>query len=99
MESIKTNNNSIVKCAILMVNLDGEQKYVSQLRSCRASVYETEHFYLLKSYETFVAAIDKETGVLYDFLHRAYKYTATSAQHISKFATDYNASRRYTYRP
>lgn len=81
------------------INLDGERKYVGRLRACNAVVWETEHWYLLQSYATFVAAIDKETGIMYDFLRYVYGYTATSAQHIAKFAADYHATQRYTYRP
>ena len=46
-----------------------------------------------------IAAIDKEYGGMFDFLRYAYGYTATSAQHIAKFAADYHATSRYTYRP
>ena len=61
----------------------------TRLRSCKAWVYETESFYLLESYRTIVAVIDKSTNDLYDALRTVYGYTATSAQHISKFRTDY----------
>lgn len=59
------------------------------LRSCQATVYETSGFYVLQSYRTYVACIDKFTGTLVDVLRTEYGYTATSAQHISKFASDY----------
>ena len=91
--------NTIVTGVIDNVNFDGEQTYVCRLRNCKATVWETEHWYLLQSYATFVAAIDKQTGIMYDFLRYVYGYTATSAQHIAKFATDYHATQRYTYRP
>lgn len=48
-----------------------------RLRSCKAYVFETTHYYFLQSYNTLVACIDKTTD------------TSTSAQHISKFDTDY----------
>ena len=75
-----------------------------RLRHCKAWVYETENFYLLQSYNTIVAAIDKRYNVLYDFLRVVYGYTATSAQHIAKFSHDYSTTRygceeRYTWRP
>lgn len=91
--------NSIVTGVSDNINLDGELKYVCPLRSCKASVWETEHLYILRSYNSIVAAIDKQTGILYDFLRYVYGYTATSAQHIAKFANDYHATQRYTYRP
>lgn len=62
---------------------------IRKLRSCQAKVYETSDFYLLQSYNTFVACIDKYTGILVDVLRTEYGYTPTSAQHISKFASDY----------
>ena len=98
--NINTNIvNTIVTGVIDNINLDCEQTYVGRLRKCSATVWETNHWYLLRSYRTFVAAIDKETGILYDFLRYVYGYTATSAQHIAKFANDYHATQRYTYRP
>lgn len=91
--------NTIVIGVIDNINVDGEQTYICRLRKCNATVWETERWYLLQSYATFVAAIDKQTGIMYDFLRYVYGYTATSAQHIAKFATDYQATQRYTYRP
>lgn len=72
-----------------------------QLRYCQARVYETTSFYILESYNTnFVAIIDKDTKQCYDLLRYVYRYTNTSAQHISKFCHDYGDNRiyRYTYR-
>ena len=74
-----------------------------RLRSCQAWVYETKHFYVLRSYNTFIACISKKTDILYDNLRREYGYTQTSAQHISKFSKDYGVGtwgceQRYTYR-
>ena len=67
-----------------------------KLRSCSAEVAtvidsETGEllYYALRSYNTVVAAIDVRTDTLYDFLRYVYGYTATSAQHISKFSKDY----------
>ena len=59
------------------------------LRSCKASVADVGNVYLLKSYNTIVAAIDKETDTLYDFSRMVYGYTATTSQHIAKFNHDY----------
>lgn len=71
----------------------------SQLRSCSATVLETKDAYILRSYRTIVAILIKETGILYDGLRYVYGYTATSAQHISKFGRDYGAQHKYTYYP
>ena len=67
-----------------------------KLRNCSATVFslcdsETGEvlYHVLRSYNTIVAAIDTRTNTLYDFLRLAYGYTATSAQHISKFSRDY----------
>ena len=76
-----------------------------QLRKCSASVApavdkETGEvmYYVLCSYCTIVAIIDTQTNTLYDFLRYVYGYTATSAQHISKFCEDYGCTNRLTYR-
>lgn len=81
-----------------------------RLRSCSAEVApvidaETGEllYYVLRSYNTIVAAIDVRTDTLYDFLRYVYKYTSTSAQHIAKFDKDYGSGKwgcanRVTYR-
>ena len=74
-----------------------------RLRSCSAWVAETDNYYILKSYNTMVAFIDKRTDTLYDVLRLVYGYTATSAQHISKFEKDYcrgkwNCTNRFQWR-
>lgn len=71
-----------------------------KLRSCSASVAETDDFFILKSYNTIVAFINKYTGQKFDFLRYVFGYTATSAQHIAKFFSDYGDFRvsTYTYR-
>ena len=56
-----------------------------RLRTCKAYVYETEHYYILRSYNTFVALIVKNTDTCIDMLREVYGYTPTSAQHIAKF--------------
>lgn len=93
--------NIIVNEAITDINnridLVGN-KYVNRLRTCNARVYETDRYFVLESYRTFVAAVDKETHEAFDFLRWAYGYTSTSAQHINKFFHDYGAEMIYTYR-
>lgn len=81
-------------------------KYGKQLRSCQARVYETEQFYILKSYHTFVAAIDKFTKCGFDVLRHEYSdletgknYSNTSIQHIAKFLHDYGAENYRRYYP
>lgn len=74
-----------------------------QLRSCKAYVYETNNYYVLRSYSSVVAVINKGTDVCYDVLRMVYGYTATSAQHIAKFRHDYGSGKWgcetvYTYR-
>lgn len=75
----------------------------NRLRTCQAYVYETPSFYVLRSYNTVVAIIEKKTDTCYDFLRAVYGYTNTSAQHISKFDKDYGrgawgCTERVTYR-
>ena len=73
-----------------------------RLRSCDAKVYETENFFILKSFQTFIAAIDKRDGKCSDVLRYVYGYTRCSASQIAKFQRDYTPfgklSTRYTYR-
>lgn len=63
-----------------------------RLRRCTAYVFETAHYWILKSYNTIVAVTSKDTGVCYDVLRKVYGYTSTSAQHISKFTHDYHTA-------
>lgn len=62
---------------------------VKRLRSCSAVVIETDNYYILRSYSTIIAVIDKTFDTLYDVLRVVYGYTSTSSQHISKFDKDY----------
>lgn len=62
-----------------------------QLRTCQAWVYKVGRFYVLRSYNIFVAAIDTWDDTCYDFLRKVYGYSSTSAQHIAKFRHDYGA--------
>ena len=93
------NINAYVERAIRTINNDGDFRGIGKLRTCQAFVWETEHFYILQSYATNVAAIHKNTHEMFDFLRLVYGYTSTSAQHIAKFAHGYGAETRYTYRP
>ena len=72
----------------------------SRLRTCKAVVYDSDFFLVLKSYNTVVAVIDKDEGILYDFSRLVYGYTATTAKHIAKFANDYDVppSDRYIWK-
>ena len=75
----------------------------SRLRSCQAWTVNTQHYIFLKSYNTIIAVIDKQTDTLYDLLRGVYGYTSTSTQHIRKFNRDmgagkYGCENRYTYR-
>ena len=67
-----------------------------RLRSCSAMVYMVSGVAVLKSYDTVVAVIDRN-GIGYDFLRKVYGYTATSAQHITKFFEDYGAIKSYRW--
>lgn len=70
-----------------------------RLNKCKAYVEETENYYLLYSYNTLVAFINKREQVCYDILRLVYGYTSTSAQHIAKFRNAYGAVDTLTYRP
>ena len=70
-----------------------------RLRSCTAMVLSVPGYRLLRSYFTIVAVIDNSEGICYDVLRFVYGYTATSAQHISKFAHDYaDGNKKLTWR-
>ena len=64
-----------------------------QLRSCTAWVYRTKDYYVLRSYNTFIACIHIPSDTCYDVLRCEYGYTSTSAQHIAKFRHDYGAGK------
>ena len=68
------------------------------LRSCQAEVIETTHYYILRSYRTKIACINKDSKVCFDALRLVYGYTSTSAHHISKFKQDYGATSTVTWR-
>ena len=72
-----------------------------RLRYCSASVYQTEDYIVLRSYNTVVAFINKHTGELFDVLRYVYGFTSTSAQHIAKFRSDYwgYVGKYYSYYP
>lgn len=80
LEAIDRYNEEMKHCTIGKGN---------RLRSCQAYVYETPSFYVLRSYNTIVAIIEKSTDTCYDFLRKVYGFTHTSAQHIRKFEKDY----------
>lgn len=48
-------------------------------------MYSYDEYIVLQSYNTVVAIYNVTDNVLYDGLRYVYGYTATSAQHISKF--------------
>lgn len=62
---------------------------VNRLRSCSAEVLTTERYHFLKSYNTIIAFIDKNTDTCYDVLRYVYGYTPTSGHHVAKFRSDY----------
>ena len=86
----------------------------NQLRHMNARVFTNELYHVLRSYETIVAFIDRETGVMYDVqeinypIHNPYNYgyptdrdmhgSPTTHRQISAFYKDYHAKNFYTYR-
>ena len=80
-------------------SIRNEDDKVYRLRHCTAWVYETDNYYILRSYNTYIAAIEKFSGWCGDVLRKVYGYTATSAQHVAKFVSDYgNRNKVYTWR-
>lgn len=106
MKKLQIQANKEVLEAVYRYNEEIKENglhHCKRLRTCQAYVYETPSFYVLRSYNTVVAIIEKKTDTCYDFLRAVYGYTNTSAQHISKFDKDYGRSiwgckERLTYR-
>ena len=73
-------------------------KSFHRLNKCQAEFCVTENFVILKSYDTIVACVDMRWNVGYDFLRMVYGYTATSAQHISKFFKQTLTHEIYTWK-
>ena len=69
------------------------EKDSKRLNRCQAYVYETHNFYILQSYNTLVACIEKSSDTLVDVSRIEYGYTATTTQHISKFSIAYGAGK------
>lgn len=69
-----------------------------RLRSCQAQVIETQNYYILQSYSTYVACISKGTGECADVLRKVYGYTSSSAKQIAYFKSDYGATEAFTWR-
>ena len=72
---------------------------LTRLNTCQAWTYEAGYFVVLISYNTEVACIDMSTGICYVYLRKVYGYTATSAQHITKFMKKFGVTKKVTYRP
>lgn len=84
--------NDYCEREILTVSAElGKVLSVRRLHTCQAFVYETDSYYLLKSYATFVAFIRKYDGECFDILRNVYGFSRTSANHIAKFKKDYHA--------
>ena len=103
IENVKVLDNFNKALDDLQVYTRSHDVPLKRLRSSSAYVIETDNYYLLRSYNTIVAVIDKHNNVCYDVLRHVYGYTATSAKHISKFCADYGISgchngTRYVYR-
>lgn len=107
-----TKKEQIVDNAIIEQYIDELNAEISvdglrdckRLRSCKAYVYTTPHFTVLRSYNTIVAAVYKSSvnaaPIFIDFLRLVFGYTSTSAHHIAKFKHDYcgNSGLSYTWR-
>lgn len=71
-----------------------------QIRKCQAWYTTTDDYYILKSYNTIVAAIFKPTKVCYNFMRHSFDFTTladsnnpgfTTTQHVHKFMKEYEA--------
>ena len=76
-----------------------DDEIIERLRTCTAWVIETKNWYILRSYNTIIGCINKETKIGYDLLRYVYGFTSTSSQHMAKFLSDYGDRRKvYTWR-
>ena len=101
-EQIEINKKVLVAMHDGLVELENDERQGLvrwiPLNYCQASYAFTRgHYAVLKSYNTIVAVTDVYTGYCYDFSRFVYGYTATTAQHICKFAKHFDAD-RLTYR-
>ena len=105
---MKTSQNVINRIAVreyerAIAEMSKCDYSVKKLRSCTAEVITTDNYYILRSYNTLVACINRYTGLEADVLRKVYGYTSTSCQHIRKFFEDYKVrlsypAKRYQYR-
>lgn len=90
-------NEKVLKALETFKNTEKKGFSSERLYNCSAIVIDNENGYkVLQSYNTIIAVM--LDGVVYDFLRLVYGYTATSAQHISKFAKKYGASEVLHYK-
>lgn len=68
----------------ILYSVFNKGKKLCKLYSCNAEIWECMGILALVSYGTPIA-VYTDDGSLYDCLRVVYGYTATSAQHISKF--------------
>lgn len=93
-----TINNEVLQAIEKFNSIQETVLNVNRLDYCNACIKETNSYYILQSYNTDIAFIDKATGVLYDVLRYVYGYTATSGKHISKFRRYYRHEKELTFR-
>ena len=62
-----------------------------QLYNCNATTIQTENLYILKSYNTIIAFIERSSNIAFYFIDIVYsgKERTTSRQHFSKFIKQY----------
>lgn len=73
---------------------DAAKNNAKRLNFCQAWYTFDWGVHVLRSYNTVVAAIfPADPTTCYDFSRIVYGYTATTAQHISKFCKLYNADK------
>lgn len=69
-----------------------------RLYYCNAWVFETNNYFLLKSYDTFVAAIDKTSYITYDVLALVWGKSPTSRKQITRFSLNYGNGQVWSYK-
>lgn len=73
-----------IKNMLYSVVRKGEKR--CKLYTCKAEIWEYDGLLVLVSYSTPVAMYLPDNAAIYDCLRPIFGYTATSAQHITKFS-------------
>ena len=97
-----TNITCLVNWQEAMTELQLDKPLAKSIGS-NMIMYETVNFYILQSYNTLVACVEKSTGDAFNMLRYTWaeweKMWITSTQHINKFFRRFESKNIYRYYP